>query len=155
MSPSPPAGRSCASSASHLKSKLRDTPEDEVELRRNEAHLLRQHIDHALDEDGGASLVVYGDFNDTKNEPALKEIMGPRSGPRSLLDLWLQDSVGDRWTEYWKYADIYSRIDFILVSHNLLHTVDKGQSYVYRSPFWSEASDHRPVVAVFHLEKMP
>ncbi len=60
----------------HLKSKLKDTAEDEEELRRNEAHLLRKHVDDVLDADAGANLVVYGDFNDTKNEPM------PQRGPR-------------------------------------------------------------------------
>ncbi len=138
----------------HLKSKLKDTWEDEAELRRNEAHLLRQHIDAALDGDAAAKLVVYGDFNDTKNAPCLREVMGPRNSDRALRDLWLKDSDGDRWTEYWEAADVYTRIDYILVTRDLLPAVDYPKSYVYRSPYWNEASDHRAVVAVFRLEKV-
>jgi len=137
----------------HLKSKVKDTWEDESELRRNEAHLLRQHIDGALAEDPGAKLVVYGDFNDTKTSPALKEVMGSRESAGALRDLWLKDSVGDRWTEYWDAADVYTRIDYILVTRNLLPAVDYGGSYVYRSSYWNKASDHRAVVAAFRLEK--
>lgn len=137
----------------HLKSKLRDTVENEAELRRIEAHLLRSHVDQALDGDAAAKLVVYGDFNDTKNEPALKEIMGGRNSEHGLRDLWLKDADGDHWTEYWNTADVYSRIDFILVTRDLLPAVDYRKSYVYRSPYWNEASDHRAVVAVFRLEK--
>jgi endonuclease/exonuclease/phosphatase family metal-dependent hydrolase len=137
----------------HLKSKLKDTFEDEAELRRNEAHLLRQHIDDVLDADPTANLVVYGDFNDTKNERCLKEVMGPRDSALGLRDLWLKDSVGDHWTEYWNTADVYSRIDYILVTRNLLGTVNYPKSYLYRSPYWNEASDHRAVVADFQLGK--
>jgi len=137
----------------HLKSKLRDTWENEAELRRNEAHLLRKHIDEVLDRDGAAKLVVYGDFNDTKNEPSLKEILGARNSEHALRDLWLKDSDGDHWTEYWNTADVYSRIDYILVTRDLLPAVDFPKSYVYRSAYWNEASDHRPVVAAFKLER--
>lgn len=139
----------------HLKSKLKDTREDEEELRRNEAHLLRQHVDQALDGDAGTKLVVYGDFNDTKNSPSLKEIMGSRNSAHPLRDIWLKDDIGDHWTEYWDAADVYTRIDYILVTPDLLPTVDYPKSYVYRSPYWNEASDHRAVVATFRLEKTP
>ncbi len=138
----------------HLKSKLKDTWEDEAELRRNEAHLLRQHIETVLDGDPAAKLVVYGDFNDTKNAPCLKEVMGARTSDRALRDLWLRDSDGDHWTEYWDAADVYTRIDYILVTRDLLPAVDLPKSYVYRSPYWNQASDHRAVVATFRLEKI-
>lgn len=138
----------------HLKSKFKDTVEDQEELRRNEAHLLRQHIDQVLAAAPNTLLVVYGDFNDTKNETALKEVMGQRNSPTALRDLWLKDNAGDRWTEYWSEADVYSRIDYILVSRNLLPAVDYPKSYVNRSPYWNEASDHRAVVAAFRLDKI-
>jgi endonuclease/exonuclease/phosphatase family metal-dependent hydrolase len=137
----------------HLKSKLKDTQEDEAELRRNEAHLLRQHIDAALAQDPAVRLVVYGDFNDTKQEPTMKEIEGPRNSPTALRDLWLKDDQGDHWTEYWDYADVYSRIDYILVSRNLLPAVDYPKSGINRSPDWNKASDHRAVIATFRLDK--
>jgi endonuclease/exonuclease/phosphatase family metal-dependent hydrolase len=138
----------------HLKSKLRDTWENEAALRRNEAHLLRAHIDDVLNADAGVNLVVYGDFNDTKNESCLKEIMGGRNSPHEMRDLWLKDAAGDHWTEYWNTADVYSRIDYILVTRDLLPAVDYTKSYVYRSPYWNKASDHRAVVAAFRLEKI-
>jgi len=139
----------------HLKSKLRDTWENEAELRRNEAHLLRAHVDDVLAANPAENLVVYGDFNDTKNEPCLKEVIGPRGSPTALRDLWLADADGDHWTEYWNTADVYSRIDFILVTGPLLRAVDKPRSYVYRSPYWNTASDHRAVVALFRMDKLP
>ncbi|HEX4084700.1 MAG TPA: endonuclease/exonuclease/phosphatase family protein [Chthoniobacteraceae bacterium] len=135
----------------HLKSKLRDTRENEAAMRRNEAHLLRQHVNDVLNADPGTSLVVYGDFNDTKNESCIKEVLGPRGSGGHLDDLWLKDSAGDHWTEYWNMADEYSRIDYILVTHNLVSSVDEARSYVYRSPYWNDASDHRAVVASFRL----
>jgi len=135
----------------HLKSKFRDTRENEADLRRNEAHLLRRHIDDVLAADPAANLVVYGDFNDTKNQPALKEILGSRGSGQDLKDLFLKDSAGETWTQYWKVADIYSRIDFIFVTRDLLSTVDYPQSYVSSSPYWNKASDHRALVAAFRI----
>ncbi len=130
----------------HLKSK-RAAEEGEALLRRNEAHLLRQHVDEILANDPSTKLLVYGDFNDTKNEPPIQEIAGPRKAPNSLSDLWLKDQFGDRWTHYWKFADQYSRIDYIFANRALFQDVVLEKSRVYRSDFWNDASDHRPVIA--------
>lgn len=131
----------------HLKSKLNDTSEGEALIRRNEAHLLRQHFDEIFAKQPDVKLAAYGDFNDTKNEPAIHEIMGLRNSSARMTDLWLRDSVGDHWTQYWKTADIYSRIDFIFVSPALLPEVVQNKSAVYRSPYWNDASDHRAILA--------
>jgi endonuclease/exonuclease/phosphatase family metal-dependent hydrolase len=149
------SGRAIRFIGVHLKSKLRDTPENEAELRRIEAHLLRKHIDDALAADPGASLVVYGDFNDTKNSPSLMEVTGGKRAADGLKDLFLRDAQGETWTEYWKTADVYSRIDYIMVTRNLTSMVDAGHSYVYRPPGWNEASDHCPVVATLRLGGQP
>lgn len=137
----------------HLKSKLHDTPLDEEEIRRNEAHLLRQHIDQVVAASPDTPLLVYGDFNDTKNSTSMREIIGTRSAPSSLRDLYLKDSAGDRWTEYWEAADVYSRIDYILVSRNLFPAISLEKCYIYRSPDWFKASDHRATVATIRLEE--
>jgi endonuclease/exonuclease/phosphatase family metal-dependent hydrolase len=139
----------------HLKSKLKDTPLDDAEIRRNETHLLRQHIDQVLAATPDIPLVVYGDFNDTKDSPPMKEIIGTRGSGGPLRDLFLKDSAGDHWTEYWEAADVYSRIDYILVSRNLYPAISLAKSYIYRSPYWFQASDHRPIVATIRMEKDP
>jgi endonuclease/exonuclease/phosphatase family metal-dependent hydrolase len=138
----------------HLKSKLKDTPGDEAELRRNEANLLRQHVDQILNADPATDLIVYGDFNDTKESPSMRQIIGSRASPAALRDLLLKDADGDRWTELWAAQDVYSRIDYILVTRNLLPAVDYPRSSVYRSPLWNKASDHRPIIATFRLDKI-
>jgi len=130
----------------HLKSKLA-SPDDQDLLRRNEAHLLRTHLEKILTASPVPHLLVYGDLNDTKNEPSIQEIMGPHKAPNHLYDLWLEDNVGDRWTHYWKFADEYERIDYIFVNASLLYRVDRAGSRIFRSAIWNEASDHRPVIA--------
>ena len=132
----------------HLKSKLA-VPEGEALIRRNEAHLVRGHIEKILSFEPAARVLLYGDFNDTKNEPAIREVMGPRGAPDFMADLWLQDRHGDRWTQYWKVADIYSRIDYIFVSPALLPDVLRDKCGIHRSDDWNEASDHRALFATF------
>jgi endonuclease/exonuclease/phosphatase family metal-dependent hydrolase len=131
----------------HLKSK-RPVPEGEALIRRQEAVQLRNRIDTILDREPGTNLLVYGDLNDTKDQPAIQEIIGSRSNPNYMADLWLTDAEGDRWTHFRRATDTYARIDYILVSRALFGEVDREKSRIYRSRDWNEASDHRPLVAV-------
>ena len=134
----------------HLKSK-RPSPEGSPDLeRRQEAHLLRQHIDEILAADPAMPLLVFGDFNDTKDQPTIQEITGKRGATEALTELRLADSVGDRWTYFWKQDDVYSRIDFLFVNRALAPRVVHERCSVYRSPLWNVASDHRPVIATIH-----
>lgn len=126
----------------HLKSR-RPVPQGEALLRRHESILLRKHIDSILTAKPETQLLLVGDLNDTKNEPTMKEIIGVRGSPNHMADLWLADSLGDRWTHYWDTADEYARIDFILVSPALFPRVDFKKSGIDRSPGWNVASDHR------------
>jgi endonuclease/exonuclease/phosphatase family metal-dependent hydrolase len=130
----------------HLKSKL-PIPEGEALVRRYEAQKLRAHLDQILAADSQVNLVCYGDFNDTKNEPMFAEIGGVKGTAGYLADLWAKDSLGDRWTYYWKVADEYSRIDYLFVSPALFREVERNKSRVYRSEMndWADASDHRAV----------
>lgn len=131
--------------SAHLKSKL-PVPEGEALVRRNEASLLRKHLDEILVADPNTRLVCFGDFNDLKNEPAYHEVSGVH-GPTFMTALPAKDDLGDTWTEYWKAADLYSRIDYIFVSPALHHEIAPASPRVYRSPYWNDASDHRPVYA--------
>ncbi|HEY0792090.1 MAG TPA: endonuclease/exonuclease/phosphatase family protein [Chthoniobacterales bacterium] len=130
----------------HLKSKL-PIPEGEELVRRAEAQKLREHIDGLLQQAPDTLLLVYGDLNDTKDEPAIREVAGIRENPTGLLDLWLADQDGDRWTYYRKFSDTYARIDYIFVNRALFPSIDRAKSYLFRSADWNRASDHRPVVA--------
>jgi endonuclease/exonuclease/phosphatase family metal-dependent hydrolase len=134
----------------HLKSKLA-VPSGEALLRRNEARLLRQHIDGVLSKDPNEKLLVYGDLNDTKDQPAIQEVLSPRQGPNRLKEIVLTDAQGDRWTYYRRLSDTYDRIDYILADQALLPQIDQSHSYLYRSADWYSASDHRPVVVVIRV----
>jgi endonuclease/exonuclease/phosphatase family metal-dependent hydrolase len=130
----------------HLKSKL-PAPGGEALIRRHEAQCLRRHLDRIFADDPKTNLVAYGDFNDTKNEPMFAEIAGVKKSPTYMFDLWARDPHGDRWTHYWRTADLYSRIDYIFVNQALFPEVVKTKSFVHRPENWEVASDHRPVSA--------
>jgi endonuclease/exonuclease/phosphatase family metal-dependent hydrolase len=131
----------------HLKSKLA-SPAGEALLRRNEARLLRKHIDEVLSNEPNSNLLVYGDLNDTKDQPSIQEILGSRQALNRLKEITLADAQGDRWTYYRRLSDTYDRIDYILADRTLAPRIDESRSYLYRSPDWYTASDHRPAVVV-------
>ena len=134
----------------HLKSKLANPNESDL-MRRFEAHLLRKHVVSIMDNDRDKKLLIFGDFNDTKDTPVVQAISGVTGAANFMIPLALEDSLGDRWTHYWKVDDSYQRIDYIFVNRALSPALRREKSYVYRSPFWNEASDHRPVVATFYF----
>jgi endonuclease/exonuclease/phosphatase family metal-dependent hydrolase len=134
----------------HLKSKL-PIPTGEELVRRQEAQALRSHIDQVMKEMPEIPLLVFGDLNDTKEQPAIQEVLGDRQSPTRLTDLWLSDYTGDHWTYYRKFSDTYSRIDYILINQSLMRSIDRRRCYVFRSADWNQASDHRAVVATIRV----
>ncbi len=137
----------------HLKSK-RPVPEaDEALMRRNEAHLLRQHIEAILTAEPQTKLLAYGDFNSQRNEAALVEVSGAPGHDLSMMDIRLRDDRGESWTHYWEAADLYSRLDYVFVNRALQTYVDKEASHVNSSPDFYQASDHRPLVVKIDLAK--
>ena len=132
----------------HLKSR-RDVPEaSEALMRRNEAHLLRQYAEEILTASPETNLLVYGDFNSTRDEPAMRAIAGIRGSPGALNALTPQDDRGERWTFYFPEADTWSRIDFLMASRGLLPEVDDAKSSIYSGGDWLKASDHRALSTV-------
>jgi endonuclease/exonuclease/phosphatase family metal-dependent hydrolase len=130
----------------HLKSKREVEEADQALMRRNEAELLRQHIDAILKQKPETNLLVFGDFNETRNELPIKVIRGRYNTPGALTDIQLSDDRGDRWTYYWRYADQYSRFDFVFASKGLVDEINTANSYIASDPNWFLASDHRALV---------
>jgi endonuclease/exonuclease/phosphatase family metal-dependent hydrolase len=134
--------------------------EDQEEWRLQEAMLLRAIIEARLTTNPGRRLVVLGDFNDVKDSRTIKTIVG--HGATSLFDTRPAERTGEHsfeaglsqarrvtWTEYYAREDVYSRIDYILVSRSLERDWLSGETYVLNLPDWGLASDHRPLVAGF------
>ncbi len=133
----------------HLKSKRDVEDGDQEQMRINEAHLLRKHVDSILGADAAARLIVYGDFNDTYPSKALRAVTTGDEESQHLTPIYLKDSRGEAWTHHWSNQDIYSRIDFIMASQALKREIDFRSCHIIDDPDWSKASDHRPVLAIF------
>lgn len=129
----------------HLKSR-RQVPEyDERAMRAKEAALFRKHLDAILTSDPDTNLLLFGDLNDTKNEQSIKELIGATGSPLRMRDLFLTDRQGLRWTHFWSAADIYSRIDYLLVSNGLWPEIIMSRSGISNARNWYKASDHRAI----------
>lgn len=129
----------------HLKSK-RQVPElDEKAMRAKEAWLLRQHLDEILKANPDEKLMLFGDLNDTKNEYPVRELVGTSGTPGYMKDLFLTDRYGYHWTHFWAAADIYSRIDYFLVSRRLWPEINMDRSGISSYRRWYKASDHRAI----------
>lgn len=133
----------------HLKSKRETEDGDQEDMRLNEGHLLRREIDEILAEDPQARLVVYGDLNDTRQSPTVRTIHGGGKNPKSLLMIALKDSRGHYWTHHWDFQDVYSRIDYVMVSGALRNSVDWDNCKIIDHQAVAEASDHRPLLVIF------
>lgn len=131
----------------HLKSK-REVPEmDQAQMRRNEAWMLREHINAIFAKEPDAAILAYGDFNEHRNEPAIADIIGsPRTGSTAMPDILLRDSNDQVWTHFWDAADTYSRLDYCFASRLLRPHIDVRASFIYHSADFYKASDHRPLV---------
>ena len=148
--------------AAHLKSKRAAFAADEAELRLEEARLLREKIDARLAANPNLNLLVAGDFNDTRDSPPLRTIIG--RGKCKLVDTRPAERNGDSggsgagdsrtvtWTHYYSKEDTYQRIDYILVSPAMAREWVRSETYVLTMPDWGLASDHRPLVAGFEME---
>ena len=110
---------------------------------------MRRHLGTILQADPQARVVVYGDLNDTRATPAIKAISGSYNDPGYLTALPIKDSRQMAWTHHWALQDIYSRIDFIMVTKALRKDVDFPAAKIIDDANWDKASDHRPVMAIF------
>lgn len=137
----------------HLKS-ARVVPDyDQAAFRRAESLILRGRVETILKHEPEAPLVVFGDFNDTKNSPVVKGVAGRPGTDRSLSVLPLADRLGDQWTYRWDESDEYSRIDYIMVNQTLRRLVLRSGTRLHRDKNWFEASDHRPMIMTIRLPK--
>lgn len=148
----------------HLKSRLPSPIADEAAQRLEEAKVLRRLIDARLAADPAAKIIVTGDFNDTRNTPSTRAIVG--NGAKRLIDTRPAERNGDNqpnpiprydprnvvWTHYYGVEDSYSRIDFLFISPALKPHWLTEETYIPTIPNWGLGSDHRPITAAFSTE---
>lgn len=143
--------------AAHLKSKRPIPAADEAELRHEEAKVLREKIEEVFAANPNVNLVVLGDLNDYKDSSSIKEVVG--RGKHKLVDTRPAERNGDNpgnptvtWTHYYATEDLYSRLDYILLSPGMAREWVANETYVLALPNWGKGSDHRPIVATFEAE---
>jgi endonuclease/exonuclease/phosphatase family metal-dependent hydrolase len=141
----------------HLKSKRQSAEADQEALRFEEATLLREKIDAHFQRNPNANLIVLGDFNDGIGTRTYTTLIG--KGRTKLFDTSPYERNGDSlpnpnsrydprriiWTHFYAKEELYSRIDYILLSPSLRRFFRAEQSYVLALKDWGAASDHRPV----------
>jgi endonuclease/exonuclease/phosphatase family metal-dependent hydrolase len=146
----------------HLKSRRESASADQAELREQEALRLRRIVDARLQARPEVNLAVLGDLNDHPDSAPLRILLA-RGKRNALVDTRpaegddgnsfetdsRRDSRRVTWTHFYAKEDVYSRIDYILVSRGMAREWDPGGSYVLRTPDWGVGSDHRPIVARF------
>jgi len=148
----------------HLKSRRPVPNADEAEERLGEANILRDIVDEHFKADPDARLIVLGDFNDVKDSDSVKEIIGrgkfkltdtrpaERNGDSARAENSNFDPRNTTWTEYYGKEDVYTRMDYILISPSLERDWVKSETYIPVIPNWGFGSDHRPIFATFEKE---
>lgn len=137
----------------HLKSMREVTDGDQAQMRRNEARLLRQHLDSILNSESEARVLAYGDFNEHAKAAPIDDIRGDRAAPElRMTDVPLHDIHGEKWTHFYDEQDSYSRLDYAFVSRALHPHVIAKSSYIYFDKGFAQASDHRPIVLYLGLK---
>ena len=131
----------------HLKSMREVEGADQALMRRNESHLLREHLVGILKQDAGAKIVAYGDFNEHPNQAPIDELKGERANLGTvMLDVTIRDANGEVWTHFWDAADEYGRLDYFFASRELRPHISYQKSFIYTNRNFYDASDHRPIV---------
>jgi endonuclease/exonuclease/phosphatase family metal-dependent hydrolase len=137
----------------HLKSKYterKDDPEAAL-LRALEAEAVRGLVLARHPDPAAAKFIVAGDWNDTRGTRPVRALQ--KRGDTAIGELVrAADSRGESWTHYFRREDLYSRIDYLMVSPGLKPFVTGDQAKIHDGPGTADASDHRPVVMTLELQ---
>jgi endonuclease/exonuclease/phosphatase family metal-dependent hydrolase len=134
----------------HLKSQREVAGGEQALMRRNEAHLLRLHLDRIFRVDQRVKLLCYGDFNADRLDPSIAEVSGSRASEGWMTDLRLRDVNGQVWTHFWEAAEHYSRLDYVFTSRQLRPCIHLNECRIHHVRDFLQASDHRPLVILIH-----
>jgi endonuclease/exonuclease/phosphatase family metal-dependent hydrolase len=129
----------------HLKSQRKVAEFEQEALRGKEAWFIRRYLDDIFAQDPKTKLILFGDLNTTPDAYPFKTLLGPAGTPSRLTPQPLTDSRGERWTHFFAFADIYSRLDYFMTSAALSPAIDRAASGIDDSREWNKASDHRAI----------
>lgn len=130
----------------HLKSKYTERQDDPEAARQRalEAEAVRDLVLVRFPDPSRAMFIVAGDWNDTRGTRPVRALQ--KRGDLVIGELVeARDSQGETWTHYFRREDLYSRIDFLLVSPGLQPLVAGGKARIHDGLGTTEASDHRAV----------
>ncbi len=130
----------------HLKSRRTEDPADAegAAQRGAEAEAVRDLVLARFPDPARGLYLICGDFNDTRGSRAVRAIA--KRGKTDVGEiLRATDSRAEAWTHYYRREDVYSRIDYLVVSKELKPLVAGARGHIYDGPGVMEASDHRPV----------
>ncbi len=136
----------------HLKSKFTERKDDPEGATRRalEAEAVRDLVLSRYPDPAKAKFIVCGDWNDTRTTRPVRALQ--KRGETEIGELLrAADSRGETWTHYFRREDIYSRIDYLLVSPGLKPLVAEGRAKIWDGPGTTEASDHRAAFVSLQL----
>ena len=138
-------GREVALFVVHLKSRYTADPADPnaAAQRLGEAEAVRELLLRRFPQPGAAAFLLLGDCNDAPRSRPVQALLA-RGGTTLAELLPACDAAGDGWTHHYRKEEVFSRVDYILVSPGLRSAVAK--TWVHDSPAVRAASDHRPVL---------
>jgi endonuclease/exonuclease/phosphatase family metal-dependent hydrolase len=135
----------------HLKSKRQTDGGDQAVMRREEARLVRRHVEEIFKADPNENFIVTGDFNDSYSSDAIREVSGTNS--HRLVVLRPRDSKGYDTTHFWKARREFSRLDYLMLSPGMRSELVTGTPRIADPPRWLDGSDHRAVSATFYMQE--
>lgn len=126
----------------HLKSRVGDDPAAAAALRNKEAFTLAMYVQAEMKRQPKMPLLVYGDWNDTPEDGAVKAVTQGCSKDSALVRLAPQDARGEEWTHYYQYGKAYYVFDHIMVNKVLKKRLGSRPACGIVTP-QQEGSDHR------------
>ncbi len=137
-------GRSIYVYVLHLKSERGGHESDARRIA--QASIVRRHYLPLLE--AGRDVIVLGDLNDSRNQPAIRRIrgrddIGPDLVQTGLAKYFDRDKLDTRWT--YEYMGVRNQIDHVLLSTSFIDKCNRihARTLQHNDP---QASDHLPFI---------
>jgi endonuclease/exonuclease/phosphatase family metal-dependent hydrolase len=130
----------------HLKSRFTDRADDPTSgvRRAAEAVAVRNRVLEIFPNPATARFVIAGDCNDSPNSRPL-DALARRGKTKIATIVPAADSRGDSWTHFYRKEDIYSRVDYFLISPGFMTAAAEVHAQIFDEANAKLASDHRPL----------
>ena len=138
-------GRHFRVMGAHLKSRVAENAEAAAALREQEAQTVYDYARRQQQQQPEMPLVIFGDWNDTPADPAVRVmVQGAKKEASTLSRLSPRDSRGEEWTHYFRSGKQYYVFDQLFVNGVLRARIQPRKGCgVVDIPAAECASDHR------------